>query len=103
MYHRFSLKPNIDKDEEISDDDDDKKKEEMANKIINPSIKAIEEPQEAEIVEEKPIIKKLETKEEKWKRLFTKRTIGQVFDNELSEYYKRKSDLMSMKFYIERE
>ena len=54
-------------------------------------------------IEEKPIVKKIETKEEKWKRLFTKRTIGKIFDCELGDYYRRKNDLLSMKLYIERE
>jgi hypothetical protein len=56
-----------------------------------------------EQIEEKLVVVKIETKEEKWKRLFTKRTVGKVFDNEVKEYFKRKTDVLSFKFYIERE
>ena len=66
-------------------------------------IETVEKKDEIKVEEEKPIVVKKETKEEKWKRLFTKRTVGKVFDNEVKEYFKRKNDILSLKFYIERE
>ena len=43
------------------------------------------------------------TKEERLALLFNKRTIGDKFDEELSEYFIRKSSVLSSKSYIERE
>lgn len=51
-------------------------------------------------------VKKLTKEEERQLRrekLFTKRTVGEQFDIELSEYFSRKSQILSLKSYIERE
>ena len=55
------------------------------------------------VVEEKPEPKKIETKAERWARLFDKRTVGKVLDNEIADYYHRKNNILSLKLYVERE
>ena len=35
--------------------------------------------------------------------MFKKRTVNEVFDSELSEYFVRKSNVLSLKTYIERD
>lgn len=43
------------------------------------------------------------SKEEKRRLLFDKRTVGAKLDEELSDYFIRKSSTLSLKGYIERE
>ncbi len=99
----FSNKQKIeDQDEDISDDSDQENKEPKNKKS------KVEETVDVKISEEiveveKLVVKKIETKEERWKRLFTKRTVGKILDSELGDYFRRRNDMLSMKLYIERE
>lgn len=74
----------MDKDENLSDNEEPKTKK---SKV------------EEDVVQIKPI----ESKEERWKRLFTKRTVNKQFDLELMDFYNRKNNTLTMKLYVERE
>jgi coiled-coil domain-containing protein 55 len=94
-----------DKDEIISDEDEPttevnkpgetvkKNKEEEEDKKIE-----IESLKKEEILANQKI-----DKEQKRINMFKKRTVNEVFDSELSEYFIRKSNVLSLKTYIERD
>lgn len=46
---------------------------------------------------------KEEQRKERLKKIFEKRTVGDVFDRELSEYFVRKNQNLSLKNFVERE
>lgn len=46
---------------------------------------------------------KEEQRKERLKKMFEKRTVGDVFDRELSEYFVRKNQNLSLKNFVERE
>lgn len=50
-----------------------------------------------------PVLSKEERRELRRKQLFTKRTVNEKFDAELAEYFVRKSQILSLKSYIERD
>ena len=91
---------NLDKDEQSSDN---------VPKLDEPSAKKIKiEPQEEvqikqEEIEPEKKISKEEKLEMRRKYLFTKRTVGEKFDAELADYFRRKSTQLIHKSYIERD
>ncbi len=56
-----------------------------------------------DLVEPKKEMKIVETKADRWKRLFTKRTVKNKLDEELREYFIRKNNSLALKLYVERE
>ncbi len=84
--------------------------EKLRQESSEPQSKKIKVEQKAdETVEEKkeeePVIKlsKEEQRRIKLENLFKKRTVNEKFDQELAEYFTRKSQHLSLKDYIERE
>lgn len=98
-----------DKDEIISDEDEpttdvnkpgetakkDNQKEEDKKLEIKIEIESLKQ---EEILANQKI-----DKEQKRINMFKKRTVNEVFDSELSEYFVRKSNVLSLKTYIERD
>ena len=107
-------KPEIfteDQDEVISDEDADKevkikieKKETVVETTeTNLDIKIeIESLKQEKILEEAKKVEK-EDKEQRRINMLKKRTVGSVLDQELSDYFNRKSTILAAKSYIERE
>jgi coiled-coil domain-containing protein 55 len=73
---------------EVSTTDSEKKDDDIETKLIE---------------DKKPILSKEEEKQIRREKIFTKRTVGDRFDAELAEFFKRKSQHLSLKSYIERE
>jgi len=100
-----------DQDEVISDEDADKEvkikieKEETVVETTetNLDIKIeIESLKQEKILEEAKKVEK-EDKEQRRINMLKKRTVGSVLDQELSDYFNRKSTILAAKSYIERE
>jgi coiled-coil domain-containing protein 55 len=95
-----------DKDEIISDEDDVNKPSETAKKDNQKEEedKKLEIKIEIESLKQEEILanQKID-KEQKRINMFKKRTVNEVFDSELSEYFVRKSNVLSLKTYIERD
>lgn len=112
-----------DKDEVLSDDNDEERREESENITkITKTTEIKKEPEnldeeektkleikiEIESLKQEKIlaeVKQAEKVDKETKRLnmFRKRTVAEVFDAELSEYFNRKSTVLSLKNYIERD
>jgi coiled-coil domain-containing protein 55 len=99
-----------DKDEIISDEDEPTTEVNKPGETVKKDKDKEEEDKKLEIKIEIESLKQEEIltnqkidKEEKRINMFKKRTVNEVFDSELSEYFIRKSNVLSLKTYIERD
>jgi hypothetical protein len=92
-------KENQDTDEVLSDEKTDTIAAQKADSADEPEFKK----PKLDIGEVKETTRKIETKQDRWKRLFTKRTVDKKFDDELRDYFTRKNANLALKLYVERE
>lgn len=94
-------------DEQQKDDETESKElkepETKKAKIEEPKKEEIKEkPKEEKKVEQEPP-KIIETKAERWARLFNKRCVGKLYDQEVADYFRRKNEILIHKMHIERD
>jgi len=93
-----------DKDEIISDEDEPTTEVNKPGETVKKNKEEEDKKIEIESLKKEEILanQKID-KEQKRINMFKKRTVNEVFDSELSEYFIRKSNVLSLKTYIERD